>query len=312
LQRQLGKPTGPGVWAESWEIVDHRSAQSVVASGPLKGRSLHELVERFQAELVGAEVWKHIQDPSRPETLRGRFPLLVKFLDAEQLLSVQVHPNDVQAARLNPPDLGKTEAWVVLDTHPGAVIYAGLKQDVDEKRFAEAIRSGTVESCLHSFEPHTGDCVFVPAGTQHAIGAGLLILEIQQASDTTFRVYDWNRTGPDGRPRELHIDQAMRVTNFQAPPVAPQAPVNISGHGQKLVSCPYFEIRRWHAPIRPQLGKPATFVIVAVTAGHVRIENVWYEPGQTVLLPPSNDGYAHEFEDGAELLEVFVPVGSED
>src|SRR5262249_13542792 len=147
----------------------------------------------------------------RGEWLLGRhhpqlqFPLLFKFLDAQQTLSVQVHPNDLSAARLTPPDLGKTEAWVVIAAEPHAKIFAGLNPDVDRQHLERELASGTCDTCLHQFEPSVGDCVFLRAGTVHALGAGLLISEIQQSSNTTYRLFDWNRVDRDGQPRQLHI-----------------------------------------------------------------------------------------------------------
>ena len=192
MQTVLGKPIGPGDdYAESWEVADHGADQSIVDFGPLAGTTLGELVLGRGDELVGPK--GTVPYP------QARFPLLVKFLDAKQVLSVQVHPNDEQAAKQTPPDLGKTEAWVMLATEPGSKIYAGLRPGVDRAQLEAAIRDGTCERLLHSFEPKPGDCVFIPAGTVHAIGQGLLVAEIQQSSDTTFRLFDWNRTGADGR-----------------------------------------------------------------------------------------------------------------
>src|SRR5437762_3487788 len=192
----LGKPIGEGTdYAESWDIADHEHGQSVVASGPLAGTSLKNLVATRGSELLGRHAERHggrsLQGSSQP-----RFPLLFKFLDCQCDLSVQVHPNDAAAARLTPPDLGKTEAWVILDSQPGSRIYAGLKRGFDRASLSAAIRSARAEECLHSFEPQPGQCLFIPAGAVHALGAGLLVAEIQQASDTTYRVFDWNRVGP--------------------------------------------------------------------------------------------------------------------
>src|SRR5262249_30653555 len=139
-------------------------------------------------------------------------------------LSVQVHPNDAAAATLTPPDLGKTEAWVVLDAAPGSKIYAGLKAGCDWAALSHAIHVGKAADFLHSFEPQKGDCIFIPAGTVHALGAGLLVAEIQQASDTTYRLYDWGRVGPDGKPRQLHIEQGLAATDFSVLEIAPIAP----------------------------------------------------------------------------------------
>ena len=149
---------------------------------------------------------------------------MFKFLDAQKTLSVQVHPNDDQAARLDPPDLGKTEAWVVLAAEPGSRIYAGLKRGFDRHALEREVHRGTCELCLHSFEPQPGDCVFIPAGTVHALGAGLVVAEIQQASDTTFRLFDWNRVDRDGKPRPLHIRESLDTINYLRGQVQPQTP----------------------------------------------------------------------------------------
>ena len=178
----LGKVLGEGEdYAESWELVDHGADQSVVVGGALAGMTLGQLVAEHGEELLGRHAGL------------GQFPLLLKFLDCNRTLSVQVHPNDVQGALLDPPDLGKTEAWVVLAADAGSKIYAGLKAGVTREDLRAALEAGTCEACLHQFEPQVGDCVFIRAGTVHALGAGLVIAEIQQASDTTFRLFDWNR-----------------------------------------------------------------------------------------------------------------------
>src|SRR5204863_3257866 len=166
---------------------------------------------------------------------RDQFPLLLKFLDCNQTLSVQVHPNDEQAAKLDPPDLGKTEAWVVLAADPGSKIYAGLKPGVDRQTLEAAVANGRCEKCLHEFEPHVGDCVFIEAGTVHALGAGLLVAEIQQASDTTYRLFDWNRVDRDGKPRQLHVEEALDVTDYTRGPVNPLTPKRTADHEIELL-----------------------------------------------------------------------------
>jgi mannose-6-phosphate isomerase len=225
LRTLLGKATGRDAAAESWEVCDHGPQQSIVRFGPLAGTSLHELLRRYGPDLLGHS--GHA-DPSPPASLgsgdpRDRFPLLLKFLDAARTLSVQVHPNDRQAAELDPPDLGKTEAWVVLAANPGSLIYAGLQSAADRQTLLAAIRQGKCEEQLHRFEPAVGDCVFIPAGTVHALGAGLLVAEIQQTSNITFRLFDWNRLGADGRPRPLHVEEGLAVIDA--------APANGAGRG---------------------------------------------------------------------------------
>ncbi len=254
LQTTLGKALPEGDdYAESWEIVDHGADQSVVAHGPLAGRSLHDLVDEFGAQLLGRHA---------PQV---QFPLLFKFLDAHRNLSVQVHPNDEQASRLDPPDLGKTEAWVILAAEPGSKLYAGLKRGFDQAAFRREISRGTAELCLSQLAPQVGDCVFVPAGTVHALGAGLVVAEIQQASDTTYRLYDWNRVGVDGKPRPLHIEQGLQVIDYDRGPIVPQQPKPTQNSAvQRLVECDKFVLDRWQLKSRHTLGGDDRFHILAV------------------------------------------------
>ena len=186
----------------------------------LRGLTLHDLVAKHGKELLGTH------------NGLAQFPLLFKFLDCNRKLSVQVHPNDQQAAQLNPPDLGKTEAWVVLATEPGSKLYAGLKANITREDLSAAIAAGKCAECLHEFEPKVGDCVFIRAGTVHALGAGLVIAEIQQASDTTFRLFDWNRVDAQGNPRQLHIEQSLAVTDYDRGPVVPQIPASTEVPGR--------------------------------------------------------------------------------
>ena len=279
LETCLGKPIGPGSdYAESWEVADHGADQSIIDQGPLAGTTLGELVRQRGPELFG----RH-----QPQS---RFPLLVKFLDAAQPLSVQVHPNDEQAARLNPPDLGKTEAWHVLSADPGSTIYAGLRAGVDRRQLAAAISQGTCESLLHHFQPKAGDCLFIPAGTVHALGAGLLVAEVQQSSDTTFRLYDWNRLGPDGKPRPLHVEQALAVVDFQRGPVNPLQPQRTGCHWiSRLVACEKFIMDRWDFDQPQTVGGDDRFHVVCILQGAVRIEGdpqiAPLSKGGTALLP---------------------------
>ncbi|MES1213292.1 MAG: type I phosphomannose isomerase catalytic subunit, partial [Singulisphaera sp.] len=236
LRTVLGKSCGEQpTCAESWEICDRGADQSMVAAGALAGATLGELVAQYGAELFGRHA------PQR------QFPLLFKFLDARLKLSVQVHPDDARAARLTPPDLGKTEAWVVIDAEPGSLIYAGLKRGFDREALAREISRGTCELCLHSFAPHASDCVFLPAGVVHAIGEGLLVAEIQQSSDTTWRLFDWNRLGPDGKPRALHIREALDAIDYAAGPVSPVQPLSTDeSWRERLIASDKFVLDRLH------------------------------------------------------------------
>ncbi|NIL95603.1 MAG: class I mannose-6-phosphate isomerase [Planctomycetales bacterium] len=301
LHTVLAKSIGDGDdYAESWEVVDHGEDQSIVAVGPLGGKTLQELVRYRGAELFG----RHHPQPS--------FPLLWKFLDANQTLSVQVHPNDRQAAQLDPPDLGKTEAWVVLDAAPGSLIYAGLKRGFDRPVVEREVMRGTVELCLHRFQPAVGDCVFLPAGTVHALGAGLLVAEIQQASDTTYRLFDWNRVGADGRPRALHVQQGLEVIDYGRGPVQPQTPqATDQPHIQRLVECDKFVLDRWQLSGSQPAGGDHRCHILAVLEGAVYVDgDAAKEPlgrGQTILLPAAAGEVRLESRQQVTLLDAYLP-----
>jgi mannose-6-phosphate isomerase len=302
LESELGKRLPPGDrFAESWEIVDHGADQSVVAGGPFSGMTLHELVAAHGESLFGAG--------PRPR----QFPLLFKFLDAHQTLSVQVHPNDEQAARLDPPDLGKTEAWVVLAADPGSKIYAGLRSGVDRQQLQQAIDAGGCDTCLHVFEPAVGDCLLIEAGTVHALGAGLLMAEIQQASDTTFRLFDWNRVDRDGRPRQLHIQQALDVIRYARGPVGPQRPqATDRPHVERLVACDKFVLDRWRFERAEELKTGGRFHVVSIVDGGVDVAtgDVHHSlsRGRTILLPASCERVLLEPQGRAVLLDMYLPA----
>lgn len=301
LQTLLGKPLGEGGdYAESWEIVDHGPDQSIVQAGALAGQSLREIVTRQGRDLFG----RHHPLP--------QFPLLFKFLDAHRSLSVQVHPNDEQARQLDPPDLGKTEAWVVLHAEPGSLIYAGLKRGFDRQAFEREVNRGTTALCLHHFEPRPGDCVFIPAGTVHALGEGLVIAEIQQASDTTFRLFDWNRTDAHGQPRPLHVEAALNVIDYDKGPVSSQTPQHTDlAHVHRLVCCDKFWLDRWTCDGAQEIPGDDRFHIVSVLEGALRLDgDPTGEPlkrGQTVLLPASVNPRRVVCEERTVLLDMYLP-----
>src|SRR5262245_60127583 len=197
LSEWFGKRLPQGPVGESWEISAHPQHVSRVAEGPFLGQSLDDLCRCNSREIFGA---------SAPAD--GRFPLLIKLLDCRDWLSVQVHPTDDIAARLLAGERGKTEAWVVLGADPDARIYAGLVPGTTRADLEARLGHGSVADCLHSFTPRVGDCLFLPAGTVHAVGGGIVLAEVQQCSDATFRLFDWNRVGLDGKPRPLHVHEA--------------------------------------------------------------------------------------------------------
>lgn len=298
LETVLNKPLAPGSdYAESWEIVDHGPEQSIVSSGPVAGKTLHELVTQHAEELLG----KHSPQDS--------FPLLFKYLDCNRNLSIQVHPNDAQAATLNPPDLGKTEAWVVIAANPGSVIYAGLQQGVDRKTLEREIAKGTTEQCLHCIEPQVGDCIFVPAGVVHALGEGVVVAEIQQASDTTFRLFDWNRVGTDKKPRPLHIQQALEVIDYEHGPLQPAAAKQTSQPDvERLVECQKFILDRWHLTSSLSLAGDNRFHIIAVIQGSIELSGQTVTLGQTLLIPACLGPLSVKpVSEKTVLLDMFLP-----
>ena len=300
----LNKPIGTeSDYAESWEVSDYRDQVSVVENGALAGTTLRDLVHSRGAELLGAAF-----------TPCEHFPLLVKFIDAHESLSVQVHPDD-EKGRVLANDSGKTETWVILDARPGALIYAGLKSGVSRDRFAAAIKSGGVEPMLNSFEPRVGDSILIESGTVHAIGAGILLTEIQEMSDATFRIDDWGRVGPDGKPRPLHIEKALQCIDFDRGPVAPIKPrVLPSEEGNRregLAQSKYFALERLSLTQPTEVGRSDRFTIVMALTGSSEIEHdgakTRLDFGQTALLPAAIGSCRISPSGDATLLTCVVP-----
>ena len=299
----LAKPIGDGPrYAESWEVVDHGEDQSVVAEGTLAGKTLNQLIKEF-----GEEIFGHRANTQSAQS----FPLLLKYLDCNRVLSVQVHPDDAYAQRMTPPDLGKTEAWYVVDAEPGSVIYAGLAEGVDRETFGTAIQTGRIADVLNKIVAQPGQCIFIPAGTVHALGAGILVAEIQQSSDTTFRVYDWDRVGDDGKPRPLHISQALEVTNYQAGPISPQTPVPLNGGGERLVECDKFVMDRFSLTEAKSFSKQGFRIVTSVEGGgmlHGQGQEYPLRRGETLLVPAAIETFDFiPFNPGATLLSMGLP-----
>jgi mannose-6-phosphate isomerase len=290
-------------YAESWEVSDYHDQVSVVEEGSLAGTTIRELVHSRGGELLGSALLP-----------RDQFPLLVKFIDAHQPLSVQVHPNDDLGRRLA-GDNGKTETWVIIDAEPGSVIYAGLKAGVGRDELLKAIESGTVEPLLHRIEPRRGDSILIEAGTVHAIGAGVLLAEIQEMSDTTFRVYDWGRVGADGKPRTLHIERAMQSIDFERGPVEPirpeREPIAGGGARERLSRSAYFALERLKLGGPTGVGTSNRFTILMGLGGTAEIrsgrDRTRLDFGQTVLLPAAVGSCEIVPLDAAEVLTCIVP-----
>lgn len=240
LETLFQRALPPGITAESWEISGHPSAATVVESGMWAGRSLPQVLYSLGEKLVGSNGQWALQ--------RHKFPLLIKLLDANRNLSVQVHPRDAYAIEREHGELGKTEMWYVLHAEPGAQLIFGIKDGTTPKSFRRAIAENSLETQLHYLPVKAGDAVFVAAGSVHALLQGAVVAEIQQNSDVTYRVYDWGRLGADGKPRPLHVERAMDVINFkQVEPhaVAPKLIATASGITRHEISrCDYFVVEK--------------------------------------------------------------------
>jgi len=275
---------------ESWEIVDRPEAQSVVANGPLRDKTLHELWTRDREPIFGKV----------PDT--DRFPLLIKLLDAQEKLSLQVHPTDEVAKVLGGEP--KTEFWYVAAADPKAELYVGLRASLTREEFRDAVKQGRVADCVHTIQVKSGDAMFLPAGRFHAVGGGNLLVEIQQNSDTTYRVFDWNRLDDQGRRRQLHVDQALQSIDFDD--VAPKL---IEPRGELLVKHELFEIQKWNLDAPREIAPPGQFAIVCCLSGAVRSADVDLTPGEFFFVPASlQDREVRPHAEKASLLRVTIPL----
>jgi len=290
METLLGKRLPPSVRiGEAWELVDREEAQSVVHDGPLRGWMLHELWTQKRAEIFGSGL------ADTP-----RFPLLCKVLDAQERLSVQVHPPAAVAGGLGGEP--KTEMWYLLDALLDSDLYAGLKGGVDRAAFERALHEGHVAEKIHSFPIKAGDAMFIPSGRVHAIGAGNLIVEVQQNSDTTYRVFDWNRLGLDGKPRQLHIAESMASINFDD-----VEPATVKPDGEVLVQCPEFRVERWVLD-QPRRDDGPGFAIFTVIDGSAACAGGAFDRGAFFLLPAgATDRELRPLVPGTRVLRTTIP-----
>lgn len=289
-------------FGESWEICDRPECQSRVIEGEYAGKTLAELWQNHRREVFGAAMALH---PS------SRYPLLMKILDAEDDLSVQVHPPANLAALFGGEP--KTEVWYVAAADPGSRIYAGVRKGVDEDTFADAVDEGRCAELLHSFEAECGQSMFVPSGRVHALGAGLLVFEVQQNSDTTFRIHDWGRTDAQGKPRELDIDVALECMNFDDAEPMPQIPVE----NGVIATCPHFEVlcRSSRADESRQLGEAGEHLVVIMVHGRAEMAGLDACPGDFFMIPAYLDANERQIRgkgpNSLKWLEVRIPRASE-
>lgn len=295
LTEQYGRDTGGGICAESWEVACLKDGMSVVENGPLAGRTLESLIAEYGKDLVG-------------DRFAGKpFPLLIKLLDAREKLSLQVHPDETTAPLSGGEP--KTEAWYILDALPGAGVYAGFKDGVGPADFEAALKTNTLETLLNWIPVAPGQTIFIPGGRVHAIGAGCLILEVQQTSNTTFRLHDWGRVGAHGKGRPLHVDEARKAIrwDFDEPALCSSEVWESSTGGttRLLLDCPFFCLmqRKSASWTTMPMEEWQSFECLFVVMGRIRVRAKNFEvdvkAGETVFIP-------------ASLIDVaWVPLGGD-
>jgi mannose-6-phosphate isomerase len=303
IERLYGKPLpSEKLIGESWEISDRPEAESVIANGPLAGNSIRWVMEKHGSMLLG-----------RPVAPGERFPLLVKILDAQEKLSVQVHPPPMQAGRLGGEP--KTEMWHIVDATPEAELYAGLKHGVTRETFEQMLKAGTVAGCLHRIPVKAGDVIFLPSGRVHAIGAGNVLFEIQENSDTTYRVFDWNRLGLDGKPRELHLPESLAsidFNDFEPRLIASKYSRNPVFAVRYLVDDPLFKVDACKVKRSGRFHlRSDGWQILGMVKGRLSVsgagEELTLKAGEFCLLPASVGRTSLRAETAVEFLHVQRP-----
>jgi mannose-6-phosphate isomerase len=279
---------------ESWEIVDRPEAQSIVRNGPLRGKTLHAVWVKHREEIFG--------EAAANKSLRSnRFPLLIKLLDAHEKLSLQVHPPEEVAATLRGEP--KTEFWYVAAAEPDAELFLGFRESITRDQFKNTLREGTAADHVQKIRVKEGDAVFLPAGRFHGVDAGNLLIEIQQNSDTTYRVFDWNRVDDKGKPRQLHIDQALQCIDFND--VRPRL---IESEGELLIRHELFEIQKWTLDSAREITPLGQFAIFCCLTGSIQCADVGLAPGEFLLVPAQlPDRRIEPVKEGTSLLRVTIP-----
>ncbi len=288
---------------ESWELSGVAGNESIVSEGPLKGRSIASLVKEYKGELVGKHVYENTAD---------EFPLLIKFIDAQKDLSIQVHPNDELAAERHNGSKGKTEMWYVVAADPGAHLLAGLKEKITPEEYAAKVADGSITDVLARYDVKPGDVFFLPAGRIHAICSGCFIAEIQQTSDITYRIFDYNRPGLDGKPRQLHTEQAKDAIDYTVYPDYRTEYSPEENEEVELVNCRYFttSVYDLSLPFAKDLSSIDSFMVVMCLSGEgsmeVDGEEVSLRQGETVLIPASADDVCFIPEGSMKLLTSYI------
>lgn len=287
---------------ESWEISDVDGDVSIVSNSIHKGETLTELIKKYKGTLVGENVYKHFGD---------KFPLLIKFIDAKEELSIQLHPNDAIAKKKH-NSFGKTEMWYVMQADAKANLIVGFKKEVDKKTYQQCVADKKLLEILNTEEVQNGDVYFIPTGRVHAIGAGVLLAEIQQTSDITYRIYDWDRQDDAGNFRDLHTEDALESLDFKVHNNYKTPLVKKNNQSADLVDCPYFTTNFIALDAEMQINHAAkdSFVIYMCVLGKVTFKNADFEQnlhyGETILIPNCVNEFIIQTATTSELLEVFI------
>ena len=303
LGKYFGKDTTEGnTIGESWEISGVEDNISLVTNGFLEGNNLEEVIEVYMGDLVGDEIY---------EEFANEFPLLIKLIDAREVLSIQVHP-DNKLAKERHHAYGKTEMWYILSKEDESKIYTGFRDGVNRESYLKAIEEGNLPELLNAVDPEEGDVFYIPAGRVHAIGKGIVLAEIQQTSDITYRIYDWERTGLDGKPREIHTDLSVDAIDFKTPEYYKTRPVTEINQAINIADFEFFTTNLLRISIETERDYTLTesFVILLCTEGKAKIR--WYEgeedlqKGETILIPAIMDSISVLPEEECSILEIFI------
>jgi mannose-6-phosphate isomerase len=298
LNKELNKPIISNITGESWEISTVEGDVSVISNGALKGISLNEVIDNFPKEVLGTTVF---------DKFGKQFPLLFKYLDAKTDLSIQVHPND-ELAKKRHNSFGKTEMWYIMQADEGSRIIVGFKNNSNAKEYVSHLENNTLLALLEEVKVKTGDVFFLETGTVHAIGAGLLVAEIQQTSDITYRLYDFDRVDSEGKKRELHVELALDAINYNK--VETQKKYNKQENvSNEMVNCPYFTTNYLNIAGEINVSKSATsFTVYMCTEGKFQLEfnrvEYHYSKGDTVLIPAAMTDF--NLSGKATLLEIYI------
>ncbi|WP_159947918.1 type I phosphomannose isomerase catalytic subunit [Polaribacter septentrionalilitoris] len=302
LIQKLNKKSDRKDIGESWELSDVKGDTSVVVNGDLKGKDLKELISEYKSELMGEKIYNHFGE---------KFPLLIKFIDAKEALSIQLHPHD-DLAKKRHNSFGKTEMWYVMQADEKANLIVGFQKEVTPEEYLHHLENKTLTDILNIDEVNKGDVYFIPTGRVHAIGAGVLLAEIQQTSDITYRIYDWDRPNPDGTYRELHTEEALDAIDYSAKESYQTDYNKEQNSSSEIVSCPYFT-----TSVLPVLGEITvnhlnkdSFVIYMCVEGKVELtyknQKESLKMGETILVPAAIKELQISSEKQSELLEVYI------